>query len=93
MQATAIGELTSLLGPSRVLSGSEVSEDDWHDKSLTAQRHAPDVVVLPHSAAEVAEIIRIARDRGRRVTARGSGTGLAGACVPRAAASSSPFAR
>ena len=40
-------------------------------------------MVLPHSAAEVAEIITIARDFRMPVTARGSGTGLAGACVPR----------
>jgi glycolate oxidase len=83
MHAT-VEKLTSLLGPARVLSGTEVSEDDWHDESLTAQWHAPDVVVLPHSSIEVADIIRIAREAGAAVTARGSGTGLAGACVPRA---------
>ncbi len=33
--------------------------------------HAPDVVVLPHSAAEVAEIITIAREFAMPVTARG----------------------
>jgi glycolate oxidase len=80
----AVGKLTSLLGPARVFSGAEVSEDDWHDESLTAPWHVPDVVVLPHSASEVAEIVRIARAAGCAVTARGSGTGLAGACVPRA---------
>jgi glycolate oxidase len=79
-----VEKLTSLLGPARVLSGTEVSEDDWHDESLRAQWHAPEVVVLPHSAIEVAGIIRIAREAGAAVTARGSGTGLAGACVPRA---------
>jgi glycolate oxidase len=78
-----VGRLTTLLGPARVLSGDEVSEDDWHDESLSAHWHAPDVVVLPHSATEVADIIRIARAAHVPVTARGSGTGLAGACVPR----------
>jgi glycolate oxidase len=78
-----LAQLTSLLGSARVLSGNEVSEDDWHDESLTAHWHAPDVVVLPHSAAEVAAIVAIARAGGVPVTARGSGTGLAGACVPR----------
>ena len=80
---TPLDKLTALLGPARVLSGADVSEDDWHDESLVAQWHAPDVVVLPHSAAEVAEIVTIAREFGMPVTARGSGTGLAGACVPR----------
>jgi glycolate oxidase len=79
----AVDKLTALLGPARVLTGTDVSEDDWHDESLVAHWHAPDVVVLPHSAAEVAEIITIAREFAMPVTARGAGTGLAGACVPR----------
>jgi glycolate oxidase len=79
----AVDKLTALLGPARVLTGADVSEDDWHDESLVAHWHAPDVVVLPHSAAEVAEIIAIAREFAMPVTARGAGTGLAGACVPR----------
>ncbi|MFI5286530.1 MAG: FAD-binding oxidoreductase, partial [Candidatus Dormibacteria bacterium] len=57
--------------------------DDSHDESLVALWHAPDVVALPHSSAEVAEIITIAREFSLPVTARGAGTGLAGACVPR----------
>jgi glycolate oxidase len=81
---SAVDKLTALLGPARVLTGPDVSEDDWHDESLVAHWHAPDVVVLPHSAAEVAEIITIAREFAMPVTARGAGTGLAGACVPRA---------
>jgi glycolate oxidase len=79
----AVDRLTALLGPARVLSGADISEDDWHDESLSAHWYAPDVVVLPHSATEVADIIRIARELEAPVTARGSGTGLAGACVPR----------
>src|ERR1700722_21040069 len=79
----ALHKLTTLLGPARVLSGADVSEDDWHDESLRAPWHAPDIVVLPHSATEVADIIRIARETSMPVTARGAGTGLAGACVPR----------
>ncbi len=80
----ALEKLTTLLGRARVLSGADVSEDDWHDELLRADWHAPDIVVLPHSATEVADIIRIAREARMPVTARGAGTGLAGACVPRA---------
>src|SRR5580704_2732408 len=79
----AVDKLTALLGPARVLTGADISEDDSHDESLAALWHPPDAVVLPHSAAEVAEVIRIAREFGLPVTARGSGTGLAGGCVPR----------
>jgi glycolate oxidase len=78
-----IDKLTGLLGPARVMTGADVSQDDWHDESLVAHWHAPDAVVLPHSAAEIAEIIRIAREFAVPVIARGSGTGLAGGCVPR----------
>ncbi len=80
----AVDRLTALLGAARVLSGAAITEDDWHDESLSAHWHAPDVVVLPHSATEVSGVISIARELGAPVTARGSGTGLAGACVPRA---------
>jgi glycolate oxidase len=80
---SAVDRLTALLGPARVLTGAAISEDDSHDESLVAHWHAPDVVVIPHSAAEVSEVIVIAREFGLPVTARGSGTGLAGGCVPR----------
>src|SRR5580692_9183539 len=81
---SAVDKLTALLGAARVLTGADVNEDDWHDESLVAAWHAPDIVVLPHSATEVADVIRIARETSMPVTARGAGTGLAGACVPRA---------
>ncbi|MFI5287535.1 MAG: FAD-binding oxidoreductase, partial [Candidatus Dormibacteria bacterium] len=66
---SAVDKLTALLGPARVLSGADVSEDDSHDESLVALWHAPDVVALPHSSAEVAEIITIAREFSLPVTA------------------------
>ncbi len=83
MDAT-LERLVAAVGPDRVLSGAGISEDDWHDESLKATGHAPDFVVLPHSQSEVAAVIAVARDVGAAVTARGSGTGLSGACVPRA---------
>ena len=44
----------------------------------------PLVVVRPGTTAEVAAVVKIADELGVPVTARGSGTGLSGACVPRA---------
>jgi glycolate oxidase len=41
-------------------------------------------VVRPHHASEVAAVLRICDELGVPVTARGAGTGLSGACVPRA---------
>ena len=79
-----VDRLTGALGPSRVLSGASVTDDDCHDESLTATWRRPDAVVLPETVAEVAEVVQLARAAGAPVTARGSGTGLSGACVPRA---------
>jgi glycolate oxidase len=75
--------LVAALDASRVLVGTAITEDDTHDESLTAAWHAPDVVVLPESAADIASTVRIARELGVPVTARGSGTGLCGSCIAR----------
>src|SRR5690349_21300484 len=71
------------LGPSNVLVGDAISDDYTHDEALSAEPHAPDVVVRPASAADVAAVVRLAGEAGVPVTARGSGTGLSGACIPR----------
>ncbi len=83
MQHSLVEQLVALLGPDRVVTGAAIAEDDCHDESLTAAWHTPDVVVLPRSTDEVAAVIRQARLAEVPVTARGSGTGLSGACVPR----------
>ncbi|HET8722865.1 MAG TPA: FAD-linked oxidase C-terminal domain-containing protein [Anaeromyxobacteraceae bacterium] len=49
---------------------------------LTHGRTRPDLVVLPGSTAEVAEVVRLARAAGRPVVPRGSGTGLSGGARP-----------
>ncbi len=43
----------------------------------------PELVVFPRSTADVVEIVKIAREHGIFVTARGAGTGLSGGSVPR----------
>jgi glycolate oxidase len=49
---------------------------------LTHGRTRPDLVVLPGSTAEVAEVVRLARAAGRPIVPRGSGTGLSGGARP-----------
>jgi glycolate oxidase len=49
---------------------------------LSAYRQTPLVAVLPGTVAEAAEVLRIARDTGTPVVARGSGTGLSGGALP-----------
>ena len=75
--------LADVLGADRVLTGEAINDDYTHDEALTASHHAPDVVVRPESTDEVAAVVRVAAELGVPVTARGSGTGLSGACIPR----------
>ncbi|MGI8709925.1 MAG: FAD-binding oxidoreductase [Acidimicrobiales bacterium] len=78
--ATALGEI---VGGEHVLTGGAIGDDLTHDKALTAAPCAPLAVVRPASTDEVAEVVRLAAAQDVPVTARGSGTGLSGACVPR----------
>src|SRR5437764_1812580 len=79
-----IERLSTALGKANVLVGDAISDDYTHDEALSATPHSPDVVVRPSSAADVSAIVEIAAELGVPVTARGSGTGLSGACIPRA---------
>lgn len=67
-----------------LLTGPEISDDYSHDECLTAVPQRPAVVACPETAAEVAAILRVANANRLPVTARGSGTGLSGACIPQA---------
>ncbi len=49
---------------------------------LSAYRQTPLVAALPGTVAEAAEVLRIARETGTPVVARGSGTGLSGGALP-----------
>jgi glycolate oxidase len=51
---------------------------------LTAFRQLPMAVVLPHSEAQICEILAICRRLDVPVVARGSGTGLSGGAMPHA---------
>ncbi|MGH2784160.1 MAG: FAD-binding oxidoreductase [Actinomycetota bacterium] len=76
--------LGAIAGDQNVLAGEAAGEDYTHDESLTATPEAPAFVVKPVSTEEVAAIVGLARELGVPVTARGSGTGLSGSCIPRA---------
>ena len=73
--------LVDRLGPEQVLTGNAISDDYGHDEALTATHRLPDVVVRPRHTDEVASVIGLAAELGVPVTARGSGTGLSGACI------------
>lgn len=74
--------LAAIIGDTeRFLCKEDISDDYTHDE-LSSTRFAPHAVVKVTSAAEVAEVVRYAYENNIYVTARGSGTGLVGACVP-----------
>src|SRR5262249_24416090 len=82
-------DLAALLGAvvpaGHLLVGDAVGEDYGHDESLTVDSVTPAAVVTPGSTSEVAAVLRVADEHHIPVTARGSGTGLSGACTPTAA--------
>jgi glycolate oxidase len=75
--------LTDALGEGSVLTGDAIADDYARDEALTAEPVRPLAVVLPTTAADVATVLAVASEHRIPVTARGSGTGLAGACIPR----------
>jgi glycolate oxidase len=74
--------LAEIVGPEHVLAGDAVPADYGHDEALTASPQPPAWVVRPASTDEVAAVLRAAHEARVPVTARGSGTGLSGACIP-----------
>src|SRR3954452_22260373 len=76
--------LSELLTPRHVDFGVAVGDDYTHDEALTGTPVRPLAVARPASTAQVAAILRVCDELQVPVTARGSGTGLSGACTPRA---------
>jgi len=75
--------LAAAVGADQVLAAGSIPADYGHDEALGLAPGEPAFVVRPGSTAEVAAVLRAAGSRGLPVTARGSGTGLSGAAVPR----------
>ena len=77
-----IGELAEAVGAANALAGADAADDYGHDEALATEAVRPAYVVRPGSAEEVAAIVQIAAAHGIPVTARGSGSGMCGACRP-----------
>jgi glycolate oxidase len=77
-----IRRLTDIVTAEHVLTGDAIDEVYSHDEVLTVEPRTPEVVVRPANSEQVSQVLRTANDAGIPVTARGSGTGLSGACVP-----------
>lgn len=66
-----------------ILRDPDQMEPYSHDEyALNDIWHSPEVVLKPKTAQQVVEILKLAYTEQIPVTARGSGTGLCGACVP-----------
>lgn len=79
-----VTKLAAIVGDGDVFTGDAIGDDYTHDEALTGVPQRPLAVVRPGCTEDVAGILRWASDEGVPVTARGSGTGLSGACIPRA---------
>jgi glycolate oxidase len=77
-------QLSGVVGETNVLRGDAIKDDYTRDEALTATPVRPRAVVKPSSAGEIAAVLSICNEFVIPVTARGSGTGLSGACVPSA---------
>lgn len=81
--AGLIEALGGIVGASHALDAHAAGDDYSHDEALNAEWREPDAVVFPSTTAEVAAILAHANEHRIPVTARGAGTGLSGACIPR----------
>ncbi len=76
-----VRELRKCLGSRYVISApSELAVYDCD--AFTIERKPPDVVVLPGSAKQVSEVVKLCQQFSMPIVARGAGTSLAGGCLP-----------
>ena len=73
-----------IVGEHNLLTGDAIPEDYCHDEVLTKPPQRPAYAAKPATAEEVSRLLKLATENHVPVTARGSGTGLSGAAVPRA---------
>jgi len=86
-----VREIKSLLGPANVLDKQEDLLLYEFDGSVEKGR--PDLVLFPHTTAEVSRIVKLAADHEVPVVGRGAGTGLSGGALARRGGVMIVFAR
>jgi glycolate oxidase len=79
VDSTFVDRLRKIVGKRHVLSAADDLRSYQYDASI--DRAMPEAVVLPGSAAEIAEVVRACDDRGYPFVARGAGTGLSGGAI------------
>jgi glycolate oxidase len=73
--------MEAILGPEGVISGHEQLRT-YECDGLVNYRVVPRLVVLPETADQLQEIVKVCHDEGVPFVARGSGTGLSGGALP-----------
>src|SRR4028119_2152692 len=76
-----IEAMQEILGPEGVIHEREQLRT-YECDGLMDYRVIPDLVVLPESAEQVQQVVRICYEQGIPFVARGSGTGLSGGALP-----------
>ena len=80
-----LAQLEAIVGANDVIPGDDSrAEDLTHDEALGVEREVPAAVVFPSTTEEVQRLVALAGEHTIPLTGRGSGTGLSGACIPRA---------
>ncbi len=69
--------------PASAVLTTEEERRPYECDGLSAYRQMPMVVALPDKVEQVQKILRLCRDAGVPVIARGAGTGLSGGALPR----------
>jgi len=78
-----LNKLIEIVGSKNVLTGEEKIETYSHDETPREQYACmPEVVVIPKTAEEIAEIVKIANKKLIPITPRGAGSGLSGGAIP-----------
>lgn len=82
--STILDQLTVIVGASNIVIGEAIVDDDTHDEALNFEPVVPLAVVRPANPEQVAQVVSLCNTHRVSVTARGSGTGMSGACRPSA---------
>jgi glycolate oxidase len=77
-----VRELQAIVGRDGVIHAPE--DLLVYEYDATIERGLPEAVVLPTTAEQVSQVVKLARRRGLPVVARGAGTGLSGGAIPAA---------
>jgi len=81
IESEHIAQLKRIVGTENILTSKEDLAAYSYDASVT-WAHTPDAVVLPTTAEQVSQILKLANENKISVTPRGGGTNVSGGSIP-----------